>query len=63
MTMPDVGRCIGSGQAPRDGSEEEDRGRTTGVCPTCSGRFEVEHGNLVQHESAPVDEREHLPEH
>ncbi len=58
MTMLDVGRCIGSGESPREGSEHEDSGGRTGVCPTCSGRFEVEHGKLVQHESAPEDERE-----
>jgi hypothetical protein len=58
MTMPDVGRCIGSGEAPRDGTEQEDSGRATGVCVACSGRFEVERGKVVDHESAPPDERE-----
>jgi hypothetical protein len=58
MTMLDVGRCIGSGEAPREGTEKEDSGTTTGVCVACSGRFEVESGKLVEHESAPEDERE-----
>ncbi len=63
MTMPDVGRCIGSGEAPREGTEHDNSGHATGVCVACSGRFEVEHGKVVAHESAPVDKREHLPGH
>ena len=62
MTILDVGRCLGSGEAPREGTEETaDRGRTTGVCMTCSGRFEVEEdGRLVAHATAAADERESL---
>ena len=58
MTMLDVGRCIGSGEAPRAGTEKDTSGSATGVCVACSGRFELEHGRLVEHESAPEDERE-----
>jgi hypothetical protein len=58
MTIPDVGRCIGSGQAPRVGTEREESGDASGVCVACSGRFAVERGKLVEHESAPEDERE-----
>jgi hypothetical protein len=58
MTIPDVGRCLGSGEAPREGSEESTASGRSGVCVTCSGRFEVRNGRLVEHESAPADERE-----
>ena len=36
----------------------EDGGRSTGVCVTCSGRFDVEHGLITQHEAAAPEERE-----
>ena len=58
MTMVDVGRCIGSGQQPSEGTERTEDGRTTGVCVACAGRFEVEDGHLVAHATAPADERE-----
>lgn len=58
MTILDVGRCLGSGEAPRDGSEETANGLTSGVCVACSGRFEVEDGRLVAHAAAPENERE-----
>ena len=35
-------------------------GGVTGVCIACSGRFEVENGSVVEHETAPEDERESL---
>ena len=58
MTIPDVGRCLGSGEPPRDGSLQRKDGAETGVCAVCSGRFEVVHGRVVEHETAEVDERE-----
>jgi hypothetical protein len=58
MTIPDIGRCLGSGQPPREGTEQPYRGGTTGVCVTCSGRFNVEDGRVVAHETAADDERE-----
>jgi hypothetical protein len=59
MTIPDVGRCLGSGQPPSEGTEEPSAtGRTTGRCVVCSGRFDVEGGRLVEHGSAPDSERE-----
>jgi hypothetical protein len=58
MTIPDVGRCLGSGEPPREGTEQTEGERTTGVCVACSGRFAVEDGRVVSHEVAPEDERE-----
>lgn len=61
MTIPYVGRCLGSGEPPRDGtSEGEAHGQRTGVCVACSGRFELRDGRVVEHETAPDDEREGL---
>jgi hypothetical protein len=34
----------------------------TGVCVACSGRFVVEDGRVVAHETAQGDERESLDE-
>jgi hypothetical protein len=58
MTIPDVGRCLGTGQKPLEGSEKDEDGRRTGVCGTCSGRFELEDGLLVQHEAASAEDRD-----
>jgi hypothetical protein len=58
MTIPDVGRCLGSGESPREGSEETTTSSSSGVCIACSGRFTVLDGRIVQHEAAPADERE-----
>jgi hypothetical protein len=58
MTIPYVGRCLGSGQPPREGTEQSYRGGKTGVCVTCSGRFRVENGAIAEHETAAEDERE-----
>jgi hypothetical protein len=60
MTIPDVGRCLGSGKPPREGSTHTENGRTSGVCLACGGRFEVDDGSVVAHETAPDDEREAL---
>jgi hypothetical protein len=30
----------------------------SGVCVACSGRFDVKYGAVVEHETAPEDERE-----
>jgi hypothetical protein len=58
VTIPDMGRCVGSGEPPREGSEERNGG-VTGLCVACSGRFELENGRIVAHETARDDEREH----
>lgn len=58
MTILDVGRCLGSGKPPLEDSAQDDDGRSTGVCGTCSGRFEVENGLIQHHEAAPPEERE-----
>jgi hypothetical protein len=58
VTIPYVGRCLGSGEPPRDGTEESHAGVTTGVCVACSGRFDLDDGAVVEHETAPEDERE-----
>jgi hypothetical protein len=58
MTIVDVGRCLGSGEPPTEGSERAEHGRTTGVCVACAGRFDVEDGRLVAHATAPANERE-----
>ena len=58
MTIPYVGRCLGSGKPPREGTDVPYRSSTTGVCVTCSGRFEIENGTIVDHETAQEDERE-----
>jgi hypothetical protein len=58
MTILDVGRCLGSGEAPREGSEKTEDGVTSGVCVSCSGRFDVEDGRLVPHAAAAENERE-----
>jgi hypothetical protein len=57
VTIPYVGRCLGSGKPPREGSEESQGSGTSGVCVACSGRFAVENGTIVEHETAPDDER------
>jgi hypothetical protein len=58
VTIPYVGRCLGSGKPPREGTDVPYRSVTTGVCVACSGRFEVENGTIVEHETAPEHERE-----
>ena len=60
MTIPYVGRCLGSDEPPREGTEEPYRGKLTGVCVACSGRFTVEDGRVVAHETVQDDERETL---
>jgi hypothetical protein len=58
MTIPDVGRCLGSGEPAREGTERTEDGATTGVCVACGGRFDVDDGRVVAHETAQDDERE-----
>jgi hypothetical protein len=58
MTILDVGRCLGSGKPPLEGSTQDEDRYSTGVCATCSGRFEVENGLIQQHEAAAPAERE-----
>ena len=58
MTIPYVGRCLGSGKPAREGTEETREGATTGVCVTCSGRFDVVNGTIAEHETSSENERE-----
>ena len=58
VTVPYVGRCLGSGKSPRKGTEESQADGASGVCVACSGRFELHDGTIVEHETAPADERE-----
>jgi hypothetical protein len=60
MTIPYVGRCLGSGELPREESVETADRQQTGVCVACSGRFEIRDGKIVEHETAQDDEREPL---
>jgi hypothetical protein len=60
MTIPYVGRCLGSGEPPRDESIKRAEDHDTGVCVACSGRFEMRDGKIVEHETAGDDEREAL---
>jgi hypothetical protein len=58
MTIPDVGRCMGSGKPPLEDSTQDEDGGSTGVCSTCSGRFDVANGLIEQHEAAAPEDRE-----
>ncbi len=62
MTIPDVGRCQGSGKPPLADTEQSQGGVASGICVACSGRFHLEDGVLVEHEAAPDDEREQRSE-
>jgi hypothetical protein len=62
VTIPYVGRCLGSGKPPLEGTEMPYRGGTTGLCVACSGRFPIENGTITDHETAEADERESLRE-
>jgi hypothetical protein len=59
VTIPYAGVCVGGGKSPREGTlRGGDGGPVTGVCPVCSGRFELQHDLLPEHETAPEHERE-----
>ena len=60
MTIPYVGRCLGSGKPPREETQESQADGRSGVCVACSGRFELDNGTIVEHETAPADERESI---
>ena len=62
VTIPYVGRCLGSGKPPRQGTEKSQADGTSGVCVACSGRFDLDNGTIVEHETAPEDERESVDE-
>lgn len=64
MTIPDIGHCAGSGAPPAEGSvKDENEGLKTGVCPACSGRFELHPSGVVSlHDAADVDRREEWPQ-
>jgi len=53
VSVPE-GSCAGTGGRPLDGSADFDRkGRMTGVCPVCLGRFRVSDGLLPHHAPSP----------
>ena len=59
MTIPYAGVCVGSGKSARDGTiRGGDGSPLTGVCPACSGRFELRADRLPEHETAAEDDRE-----
>lgn len=61
MTIPYAGVCVGSGKPPREETlRGGDNRPVTGVCPACSGRFELRHDRLPEHETAADSEREQL---
>jgi len=64
MTIPDIGHCAGSGAPPAEGSvKDENGGLKSGVCPACSGRFELHLSGVVSlHDAANVDRREEWPQ-
>jgi hypothetical protein len=64
MTIPDIGHCAGSGAPPAEGSvRNEDQGLQSGVCPACSGRFELHDKGVVSlHDAAEIDDREPWPQ-
>ena len=64
MTIPDIGHCAGSGAPPAEGSvKDENEGLKTGVCPACSGRFELHPSGVVSlHDAADVEHREEWPQ-
>jgi hypothetical protein len=55
MAVPE-GSCVGTGSSMLEGSEEIDgKGRPTGVCPVCFGRFRLSEGiTLPNHTPAKV---------
>jgi hypothetical protein len=62
MTIPDIGHCAGSGAEPAHGSiQTAEDGAPSGICPTCSGRFELHpSGAMSLHDAAEIDQREVL---
>jgi len=64
MTIPDIGHCVRSGAAPAEGSvRDDDHGLKSGVCPACSGRFQLHPSGVISlHDAAEVDDREQWPE-
>ena len=62
MTIPDIGHCAGSGAQPAPGSiKTTEEGVSTGVCPACSGRFELHpSGAMALHDAAKIEQREVL---
>jgi hypothetical protein len=61
VTIPYAGVCVGSGNAPREQTlRGGDQSPVTGICPACSGRFELRHDRLPEHETANETERETL---
>jgi hypothetical protein len=60
MTIPDIGHCAGSGAEPeRRSIRQAAEGVSTGVCPACSGRFELHPtGVMSLHDAAEIDQRE-----
>jgi len=75
MTIPDIGHCAGSGAPPAEGSvRDENESLKTGLCPACSGRFELHPSGscrfttrpmaiIVKSGSNPLADRLSSPEH
>jgi hypothetical protein len=63
MTIPDIGHCAGSGAAPVEGTVQAEGGEAkTGVCPACSGSFELHPSGVVTtHDAAEIEVRETWP--
>ena len=63
MTIPDLGHCAASGTPPVEGSIQDGARGSTGLCPACSGRFELlPTGLLSLHDAAETSDREQWPE-
>lgn len=62
MTIPDIGHCAGSGAEPAEGSiKTTGEEAPTGVCPACSGRFQLHpSGVMALHDAAEIEQREVL---
>jgi len=54
MTIPDIGHCAGSGAEPaQDSIQDTGEGASIGVCPACSGRFQLHSsGVMALHDAA-----------
>jgi hypothetical protein len=65
MTIPDLGHCAATGTPPVEESVRDEGGEraSTGLCPACSGRVELDpNGMLSVHHAAEVNQREDWPE-
>jgi hypothetical protein len=58
MTIPYVGRVWALASRPAKALRRRAKGVTTGVCVTCSRRFDVVNGTIAEHETSSQNERE-----